>query len=193
MDFNKFRLHIIKWEWKLQFLQIFSWMFITLFTWKIKQTYIFVYMYVFGQTNSNRMICHSYFKKYFCWFRILHNRNFSIGYFPRHFPSFFSHFEVGRVGTISFPVLACVSCFVVHISCLWHNVVTFFLKEHPYFRAPPFLQKKSIFSFHILYFSIKIVCILFLFYLIYSEKKLIQVSRKSFEILSLGRECAKIL
>ena len=115
---------------------------------------------------------------------------FPLATFPDIFHPFFSHFEVGRVGTISFPVLACVSCFVVHISCLWHNVVTLFLKEHPYFRAPQFLKKKVslIFIFCTYYaivafLKIKTVCILVLFfYLTYREKKLIQVSRKNYEI-----------
>ena len=49
---KKFRFQqipiIIKWEWKLQFLQIFSWMFILhCLHAKIKQTYIFVHIYMF--------------------------------------------------------------------------------------------------------------------------------------------------
>ena len=109
---------------------------------KIKQTYIFVYMYVYGQTNSKEWFVTLFSENPFTDLRYSTTVTFPLATFPDIFHPFFSHFEVGRVGTISFPVLACVSCFVVHISCLWHKVVILFLREHPYFRAPHFFQKK---------------------------------------------------
>ena len=134
-----------------------------------------------GQKNSNRMICHSYFKKSFCWFRYSTTVTFPLATFPDIFHPFFLILKSAESVLSHFPFWPAspVLLYIFHVFdtkwwfYFWGSILIF---VHLIFFKKRYLWFFILYLLCSRYIWIIIVCIFFC--LTYREKNLSRYREK---------------